>query len=115
MEKKIKVHIFCLKPEICNLIRKMFSESMYEVSCSPAMQVSDEFLMRFQSKLDCIILDMDIEKGVKDKIKLAFEGIPVICLPSLDFEGIMESDVKYISEPLKLSELRKTLDEIFNL
>jgi hypothetical protein len=113
MEKKIKVHIFCIKPEICNLITKMFNTSRYEISCSPAQQVSDKFLKQFHSKLDCIILDVDIEKEIKDKIKLVFQGIPVICLPSLDFEGIKENDVKYISEPLKLSELRKTLDEIF--
>ena len=58
-------------------------------------------------------MDMDIEKEIKDMIKLNFKGIPVICLHSLDFEGIKENDVKYISEPLRLSELRKTLDEIF--
>ena len=63
--------------------------------------------------MDCIIMDMDIEKELKDMIKLNFSGIPVICLPSLDFEGIKDNDVKYISEPLRLSELRKTLDEIF--
>lgn len=85
----------------------------YEISCSPALKISDDYLKRFYSNMDCIIMDMDIEKEIKDMIKLNFKGIPVICLPSLDFEGIKENDVKYISEPLRLSELRKTLDEIF--
>lgn len=113
MEKMIKVHIFCIKPEICKLIKKVFSTSRYEISCSPSHQVSSEYLKRFHHNMDCIILDIDIEKETKDKIKEYFKGIPVICLPSLNSEGIQEGDVKYISEPLKLSELRKTLDEIF--
>lgn len=113
MEKKIKVHIFCLKAEICSLIKKMFNKSRYEISCSPALKISNDYLKRFHSNTDCIIMDMDIEKELKDMIKFHFRGIPVICLPSLDFEGIKDNDVKYISEPLRLSELRKTLDEIF--
>jgi hypothetical protein len=113
MEKKIKVHIFCLKAEICSLIQKMFNMTRYEISCTSALKVSDDYLKKFHSDMDCIILDMDIDKEIKDLIKLSFKGIPVICLPSLDFEGIKENDVKYISEPLRLSELRKTLDEIF--
>jgi hypothetical protein len=113
MEKMIKVHIFCLKAEICSLIKKMFNMTRYEISCSPVVNVSEDYLKRFHSNMDCIILDMDIDKEIKDMIKLNFKGTPVICLPSLDFEGIKENDVKYISEPLRLSELRKTLDEIF--
>jgi hypothetical protein len=113
MEKKIKVHIFCLKAEICSLIKKMFNMTRYEISCSPALKVSDDFLKKFHANMDCIILDMDIDKETKDMIKQNFGRIPVICLPSLDFEGIKDNDVKYISEPLRLSELRKTLDEIF--
>lgn len=113
MEKKIKVHIFCLKAEICTLMKKMFNMTRYEISCSSALKVTNDYLKKFNSNTDCIILDMDIDKEIKDLIKLTFRGIPVICLPSLDFEGIKENDVKYISEPLRLSELRKTLDEIF--
>ncbi len=113
MEKMIKVHIFCIKPDICKLIKKMFNTSRYEISCSPSQQVDDEYLNRFHHNMDCIILDVDVEKETKDKIKQYFRGTPVICLPSLGSETIMENDVKYISEPLKLSELRRTLDEIF--
>ena len=113
MEKMIKVHIFCIKPEICRLIQKMFNTSRYAISCTPSYQVTDDYLKRFHHNMDCIILDIDIEKETKDKIKEYFQGTPVICLPSLDNEGTRENDVKYISEPLKLSELRRTLDEIF--
>ena len=115
MEKMIKVHIFCIKPEICKLIKKMFNTSRYEISCTPSYQVDEDYLKRFHHNMDCIIMDIDIEKETKDKIKEYFQGTPVICLPSLDSEGIQEDDVKYISEPLKLSELRKTLDEIFEI
>lgn len=113
MEKKIKVHIFCIKAEICSLIKKMFNMTRYEISCSSVINISDDFLKKFNLNMDCIILDMAIDKELKDMIKLNFKGIPVICLPSLDFEGTKENDVKYISEPLRLSELRNTLDEIF--
>jgi len=115
MEKKIKVHIFCMKPDICLLIKKVFSSTQYEISCIPAVNVNDKYLAGSHIIMDCIILDIDIDTEIKNKIKKKFTGIPVICLPSLDSEIIKDTDVKYISEPLKLSELRKTLDEIFSL
>ena len=113
MEKKIKVHIFCMKPDICMLIKKVFNSSQYEISCTPAVNVNDKYLAGSHISMDCIILDIDIDTELKNKIKKKFTGVPVICLPSLDSEVIKDTDVKYISEPLKLSELRKTLDEIF--
>lgn len=114
MENNIKVHIFCMKPDICSLIKKVFSSTKYEISCTPAANVDEKFLSGSHLIMDCIILDIDINTEIKNKIKMKFSGVPVICLPSLDSENINESDVKYISEPLKLSELRKTLDEIFS-
>lgn len=113
MEKQIKVHIFCMKPEICTLIKKVFSSTQYEISCTPAANANEKYLSGTHIKMDCIILDIDIDAELKNKIKQRFTGTPVICLPSLDSEIIKDTDVKYISEPLRLSELRKTLDEIF--
>lgn len=113
MEKKIKVHIFCIKPDICSLIKKVFSTTQYEVLCTPAVNVNEKYLAGTHFNMDCIILDIDIDSETKNMIKKRFSGIPVICLPSLDSDSIAESNVKYMSEPLKLSELRKTLDEIF--
>lgn len=114
MEKKIKVHIFCMKPDICSLIRKVFSSTRYEILCTPAAGINEKFLAGTHINMDCIILDIDIDTGIKNMIKKRFSGVPVICLPSLDAEAIKDTNVKYISEPLKLSELRKTLDEIFS-
>jgi hypothetical protein len=102
-----------MKSEICSLIKKVFSATQYEISCTPAAAVNEKYLDNTHLKMDCIILDIDLDKGIKNRIKKKFTGIPVICLPSLDSESIKDTDVKYISEPLKLSELRKTLDEIF--
>lgn len=113
MDKKIKVQIFCMKPDICSLIKKVFSTTQYEITCTPAANVNEKYLNSSYIKMDCIILDIDMDSDTKTKIKNKFAGIPVICLPSLDSEIIKDTDVKYISEPLKLSELRKTLDEIF--
>ncbi len=114
MEKKIKVHIFCLKPDICSLIKKVFSSTKYEIVCTPAADVDEKYLSGSHLKMDCIILDIDIDPQVKNKIKDKFGDVPVICLPSLDSETATDTNVKYISEPLKLSELRRTLDEIFS-
>jgi len=113
MEMKIKVHIFCTKPDICSLIKKVFSSTQYEIICTPAANVTEKYLAGEHIIMDCIILDIDIDAEIKNKIKRKFKGVPVICLPSLDSEVIKDTDVKYISEPLKLSELRKTLDELF--
>ena len=113
MSKKIKIHIFCLKADICSLIKKTFSESKYYITCSPARSVNDEFLSEFRKRFDAIIIDTDMDIRLKDKIKKKFHGIPIICLPSLESELVPESDIKYISEPLKLSELANTLEDIF--
>jgi hypothetical protein len=113
LSKKIKIHIFCLKPDICSLIKKTFDQTNYYITCSPARSVNDRFLRGISKHFDCVIIDNDIEPGIKAKIKKRFQGIPIICLPSLDSELVRESDIKYISEPLKLSELATTLEDIF--
>ena len=114
MLRDIKVHIFSLKPSICGLIKKSIGSSNYSVSCTNASNLNDEFFEEFNSSVDCIIIDKDIENKTKDKLKRKFNGIPIICLPSLDSENPDDTSIKYISEPLRLSELVKTLDEIFD-
>jgi DNA-binding response OmpR family regulator len=113
LEKKIKVHIFCLKPDICNLIKKFLSQSKYYITCTPAKSVDNEFLGTFKERFDCVILDIDIDNAIKEKVKQRFQKVPIICLPSLEADVAYDSGIKYISEPLKLSELVKTLDELF--
>jgi hypothetical protein len=115
MSREIRVHIFSLKPSICGLIKKSIGSTNYAVSCTNATDLTDNFFEEFNSNVDCIIIDKDIENKTKDKLKSKFNGIPIICLPSLDSEYPVDSGIKYISEPLKLSELVKTLDEIFDI
>jgi len=111
---KFKVHIFCLKPEICQLIKKTLAATNYEVSCTPASEVNDCFFESFSVKPDCIILDKDMNFELINVIKNNFPSIPIIYLPSLENDIQEESNVKFISEPLRPSELSNALDEIFN-
>ena len=115
MLREIKVHIFSLKPSICGLIKKSIGPSNYAVTCTHASELNDQFFEEFNSNVDCIIIDKDIEFKTKEKLKNKFNGIPIICLPSLDSENPDDIGIKYISEPLRLSELVKTLDEIFEI
>lgn len=110
---KLKVHIFCLKPEICQLIKKTLAMSKYEVSCTLASQVYDQNFKSFSEKPDCIILDKDMNSSLINIIKLKFPYTPFIYLPSLETDVQEESNVKFISEPLRPSELSEALDEIF--
>jgi hypothetical protein len=115
MLRQIKVHIFSLKPYICALIKKTIDSSNYIVTCTNTSLIKEQFLDDFNPEVDCIIIDKDIDNSLKYKIKTKFDGIPIICLPSLDSENPNENGIKYISEPLRLSELVKTLDEIFHI
>jgi hypothetical protein len=108
MEKQLKVHIFCLKPAICKLIQKTFTLSNYVISCSHALKLDEISLCEIGSDLDCVIIDIDIDKNIKNIIKEKYSGIPMICIPSLNSESTEDSGI-----PFRLSELVKTLDEIF--
>jgi vacuolar-type H+-ATPase subunit F/Vma7 len=121
MQKK-KIHIFCLKPPICELIKKRFASSNYLIWCTNPEHMRDNLFKSLEKNVDCIIIDKDIKPDVKQRIKNHFRDVPIICLPSLDSDsqpGIGISDdeegVKNISEPLRLSELAETLDDIFML
>ncbi len=112
---KKKIHVFCLKPPICSLIKKRFANSDYIVTCSNADYLRDELFVSLNKNLDCIIIDRDIKSELKEDIKRYFKDKPIICLPSLDYDEQLEKDVKNISEPLRLSELADTLDGIFSV
>ncbi len=102
-----------MKPPICELIKKRFAESDYLISCTNPDNMRDDLFQTLEKNIDCIIIDKDIKIETKEKIKKYFRDIPIICLPSLDSDFQAESDVKNISEPFRLSELTRTLDEIF--
>jgi vacuolar-type H+-ATPase subunit F/Vma7 len=110
---KKKIHVFCLKPPICSLIKKRFTNTDYIVTCSNADNIREELFDTLNKNLDCIIIDRDIKTEIKESIKRYFKDKPIICLPSLDSDVQSEHDVKNISEPLRLSELADTLDGIF--
>ena len=112
MERR-RIHILCLKPEICSLIKKGLNFSDYSVSCSQGEDINEESILKLNKKIDCLILDKDIDAGLREKIKSKFENIAIICLPSLDSENNNKSGVKNMSEPLRLSELADYINSIF--
>lgn len=110
-----RIHILCLKSEICSLIKKSLNNPAYSVTCTKSEDINDEFVRSFNEPIDCLILDKDIEVNLRDKIKKKFENISIVCLPSLDSENNNKAGVKNMSEPLKLSELSKYIDSIFQI
>jgi len=108
-----KVHILSIKPEICQLIRKTLDPGQYNITCTSGDSISEEFIKAFDNEVDCLIIDKDIDPVLKIKIKQKFSSISIICLPSLGAEYNETNGVKYMSEPFKLSELKKAVEEIF--
>ena len=108
-----RIHILCLKPEICSLIKKVLSGSSYSVTCTGAGDINEKFIKNFKEQIDCLILDKDIEIELREKIKKKFEDISIVCLPSLDAESNNKAGIKNMSEPLKLSELSNYINSIF--
>lgn len=108
-----KVHILSIKPEICQLIRKTLDPGQYNISCTSGESISEEFINAFSNEVNCLIIDKDIDSELKSKIKKKFSTISIICLPSLGTEYNETNGVKYMSEPFKLSELKKAVEEIY--
>lgn len=104
--------MFCLKPDICRLIKKTMTNPRYEITCTSAETLTEQIFADLTQKFDCIIIDRGITSQFREKIRLKYHDTPVICLPSLDTDMSSESGVKYIDEPLRLSELVKALDEV---
>lgn len=112
MEQR-RIHIICLKSEICSLIKKTLMSSGYNVSCSQTLtdyvtpELSDE-------KVDCLILDSDIDAKTSEEIRERFKNAAIIYLPSLESEvSSADEGSKNISEPLKLSELSEAVKSVF--
>ncbi|MEO8512364.1 MAG: hypothetical protein ABI543_02265 [Ignavibacteria bacterium] len=106
------VHIFSIKSEICSLIRKTLDSERYKITCTSGENINQNFLNGFNGDIDCLILDKDIDAKLTMKIKEKFNNIPIICLPSLGSENKESCGVKLMSEPFKLSELKKAVEEI---
>lgn len=106
------VHILSLKPEICSLIRKTLDTDRYILSCTSGEEINEKFLNGFDREIHCLILDKGINPDLTKKIKEKFSDIPIICLPSLGSDTNVSKGIKYMSEPFKLSELKKAVEEI---
>jgi len=111
MQKKFRVEIFCEKPDMYGLIKKVFNGKDYDLHFNDSAYLNVETLSLLDPSCDIIIADKSIEKGLHKTIRKKFPDVPVICLPGLEADEECESNVKYISEPLKLSELKKVVDE----
>lgn len=109
--ERSRIHILCLKSEICSLIKKTLTASGYEVSCSKGEEITESAIEDFSEEIDCLIMDTDINSDIREKAREKFSNSAIICLPSL------ESDINFsahgtnkISEPLKLSELSEAVN-----
>ena len=91
-----RIHIICRKPEIAGLITKALEKSGYSMSST------------------CLIFDKDIDDKLKKAAKEKFVDAKVICLPSLESPNSMLSDVEYMSEPFRLSELTEFVNNLFH-
>ncbi len=110
--ENFKIQIITAKSEICSLIRKTLDAGRYTVFCTSGEYIDEEFLKAFDTRIDCLILDKGLEDGLNRKIKEKFRNIPIICLPSLGADSQESNGVTNISEPFKLSELKKAVDEV---
>lgn len=106
------IHIFSYKSEICSLIRKTLDMERYKITCTKSDEINQDFINNFGEPINCLILDKDIDNKLKKVIKQKFTNIPIICLPSLGSELSENIGVTYMSEPFKISELRKAIEEV---
>lgn len=113
MEQR-RIHILCIKPEICSLIKKTLMNSGYNVTCSSGENPDAFVSNNSNEKVDCLIMDSGIDKIIREKVKEKFIDASIICLPSLESDnGNNGNGIKNISEPLKLSELAAAVESIF--
>ncbi len=67
--ESIRIHIICLRPEICSLIKKSMQGQNYSISCSKLEDINEDFIENFNERIDCLILDKDLDKELRNKIK----------------------------------------------
>ena len=108
--KKYVVDVFCDRSEIQNLVSKAFNENDYTIRFNP--EVGKDDISIINSDCDCIIIDRNIDKKLRLLITEKFNDIPKVYLPSLDNENVNGKNAIYISEPLRLSELKTTVETL---
>jgi hypothetical protein len=111
-----RIHILCPKSEICSLIRKTLPDSKYSITCTSSEDLNENTLDQLDiDNIDCLILDNEINLNLSEKLKEKFNKVSVIYLPSFNSEHYRNKIVKYIPEPLRLSELQEAIESIFKL
>ena len=111
MYKRFKIQVFCEKADIRDLIKKAFNNVNCELIFHDENLITDEYILGLDAGCDCVIVDCDTSKCLREKLHYKFYEITMICLPSLDSDECFDYYTKHISEPLKLSELKKAVDE----
>lgn len=116
LNKELKISVFCLNEDLCNLIKKFFHKSDYFCICIKlgidSFKISTDI---DKDKIpDCIIVDDNISTEHKKEILRAYRNIPVLYIPALMEEnGSSEKDKNYMPEPFKISALDKSLRELY--
>jgi hypothetical protein len=111
-----RIHVICHNKEIYSLIKKLLPVTKYSVSCTVGEELNEIFFKKIGTeKIDCLILDKDIDNKFTEKIKEKFKDVSLVYLPSLESEQSANKVIKHMSEPLKLSELSETIESVFNL
>ncbi len=110
-----RIHIICRKPEIAALITKALEKSGYSLSSTYGEDIRTEMIPIIDERVECLIFDKDIDDDLKKAVKEKFTDAKVICLPSLESPNSILSDVEYMSEPFRLSELTEFVNNMFHL
>lgn len=113
--ENFRIHIICQKPEICSLIKKSLTGIGYTVSCTEHEDTFEAQYFNKDIKFDCLILDRKLSNSFIDRLRKKNREISFIYLPSLESEkNDNDTGAKKISEPLKISELSLTIQNILN-
>lgn len=111
-----RIHIISTKPEICTLIKKALAKYDYIISCNTGDSLTASRAdSGYNEKIDCLIIDSDINPRIREKAEEVFSNSFVIYLPVLDSSENSHDNANDISAPLKLSELSERLDNLFKV
>lgn len=116
MNEELKISVFCLNEDLCNLIKKFFHKSSYYCLCIKlgidSFKISTD--IDKVNVPDCIIIDDTVDTEHKKEILNIYKDIPVLYIPALmEVDEAFDKDKTYIPEPFKISELDKSLRELY--
>jgi hypothetical protein len=117
MNKELRVKVFCLNSDLCNLLRKYFHKSNFICLCIKlgidSFGLSDD--ITDIDDTDCIIIDDTISTEYKKLITEKYKDTTVLHIPALlEVNEDTEKDKTVISEPFKISELDRNLKELYD-